>query len=104
MNTTLPLAAFPYSGWFRSLRQPWSLAGGHRLTTSPTHSTSIDKGASLVVERPLGICVTCARGALWITHDGCPKDVVIEAGERYESESNARMIVHGLAASSALVR
>jgi hypothetical protein len=98
-----PLAAFPLSSWFRAVRLP-RRAAAHRVVPALQGPMSIDKGATLVVERALGANVTCVSGSLWITHDGGIKDILIEAGDTYLSDRSSRMLVHGLAASTALVR
>jgi len=30
--------------------------------------------------------VRCARGSVWITHDGDPKDVILAGGETYRAQ------------------
>jgi hypothetical protein len=94
------LTAQSLTGWFRT---------GHasrrtiRVVPATQGPLTIDKGATLVVERPLGTEVTCVSGSLWITHDGDVKDILIEAGDTYRSDRFSRMLVHGLGASTALV-
>ena len=56
----------------------------------------IQKGATLVVHKPQHRDVTCLQGALWITHDGDPKDIVLDAGEHYEADRPTRMLIHAL--------
>ncbi|TWO71133.1 DUF2917 domain-containing protein [Caenimonas sedimenti] len=103
MNIALnPLAAFPFSSWVRALRGTGSLAG-QRIVPAVRGPLTIDKGATLVVGRAAGTSVTCVSGSLWITHDGDVKDVLLDAGDTYHSERSGRMLVHGLAASSARV-
>jgi len=41
--------------------------------------------------------VRCAEGRLWITHDGDPKDVVLDARQSYRAEREDPMRVHALA-------
>jgi len=59
----------------------------------------LDKDATLTVARPLRCEVHCVLGTLWITHDGDPKDIVIEAGHSYRADRNARMLISALEAS-----
>jgi hypothetical protein len=61
------------------------------------------KGAMLRVDRPLDVVVQCSHGSVWVTHDGDPKDVVLEAGESYRSRSPARMIVQALEDANVVV-
>lgn len=103
MNIALnPLAGFPFAGWLRVMRASRRQAG-QRIIPAVQGAVTIDKGATLVVERAAGASVSCVSGSLWITHDGDVKDVLIDAGETYRSERSGRMLVHGLAASSARV-
>jgi len=43
-----------------------------------------------------GLTITCLRGAIWLTHDGDPKDVVLEAGQSHTVTRAARLIAQGL--------
>ena len=43
-----------------------------------------------------GLTITCTRGAIWLTHDGDPKDVVLEAGQSHAVTRAARLIAQGL--------
>jgi hypothetical protein len=36
------------------------------------------------------------RGCVWITRDGCPKDIVLGAGEVFDQHPGAPVLVHGL--------
>jgi hypothetical protein len=40
--------------------------------------------------------VTCVRGEAWITIDGDPRDIVLEAGEQFVIDSNRKVVVHPL--------
>lgn len=103
MNTALNLpTGFPFTGWLRAMRASRPQAG-RRITPAAQGPLTIDKGATLAIERGAGVDVCCVSGSLWITHDGDVKDVLIDAGGTYRSERAGRMLVHGLAASSALV-
>ena len=42
------------------------------------------------------VVVRCARGRLWITHDGDCKDVVLDAGDVYRAQRRAPMRIHAL--------
>jgi hypothetical protein len=41
----------------------------------------------------------CLSGALWITHDGDPRDVILAANESYLVDRPDRMTVHALRGS-----
>jgi hypothetical protein len=40
--------------------------------------------------------VRCARGSVWITHDGDPKDVILVGGEEYRTERSDPMHLYAL--------
>ncbi|MBS0340430.1 MAG: DUF2917 domain-containing protein [Proteobacteria bacterium] len=56
----------------------------------------LQKDGFLVVPHPLGRDLRCVVGTLWITHDGDPKDIVLEAEETYRVDRPARMVIHAL--------
>jgi hypothetical protein len=78
----------------------------------PAHATARTPGAPVVTHRftmqlrqgcseqvmhpNRGVEVRCKRGRLWITHDGDPKDLVLEPDESYTAERGARMTLHAL--------
>jgi hypothetical protein len=102
MNLALPNPfAFPaFLGRFRTrppVRQPL------RVAAIPNAITTLDKGAFLALPADAGATVTCLNGALWITHDNQPVDIVISAGESYTRCHESRMLVFALQASSAMV-
>jgi hypothetical protein len=59
---------------------------------------------TLRIERPGGMFVECLSGTVWITHDGQPKDLVLEAGEHYQVRSDAVMLVHAMSDARVLAR
>lgn len=102
MNLALanPFASLPRLGLNRRrtpVRQPvW-------VASTPNAVSTLEKGAFLAVPSGAAPTVTCLRGALWITHDNEPADIVISAGESYTSAHDGRMLVFALHASSAMV-
>jgi hypothetical protein len=42
------------------------------------------------------LVVHCRKGAVWITHDGDPKDVILDANESYAVARPNRMTMHAL--------
>jgi hypothetical protein len=83
--------------WFDRARTP----AATRRPVAPTASSSqaLHKNATLAVRDPLGVTVECIQGSLWLTHDGDCKDIILEAGQRYDSEMRARLLVHALEAA-----
>ncbi|MBI5279767.1 MAG: DUF2917 domain-containing protein [Burkholderiales bacterium] len=78
--------------WPRRAPQPRVVT--HRFTLQ------MREGATEVIDEPdEGVSVRCNRGRLWITHDGDPKDVVLEAGQGYTSQKSGRMTLHAVALS-----
>ncbi|HVZ44788.1 MAG TPA: DUF2917 domain-containing protein [Ramlibacter sp.] len=54
-------------------------------------------GASEVVARPAnGVQVRLRSGQLWITHDGDPRDVVLEPEQSYTAQRGERMMLHAV--------
>ena len=81
----------------------WSRGGAAEHLAARDSSESeprcLEKGAVLAVPRPLNHNVECLRGTLWVTHDRDPKDVVLEAGQTYRPERDARMLIQALSAA-----
>lgn len=59
----------------------------------------LDKGATAWIEEPLGREVVCEAGTLWLTFDGEPQDVILEAGESHRCTQGSRLAIHALAAA-----
>jgi hypothetical protein len=51
-----------------------------------------------------GLAVACDEGVLWLTVDGDPRDFVLEAGQTFETQNHARVLVYALADSRISVR
>lgn len=77
---------------------------GSRLATSTQvvgqSFQHLDKGSIVAVERALGRSVECLRGCLWITHDGDARDIVLNHGDRYIADRDARMLIQALEPST----
>lgn len=60
-------------------------------------AASVRKGDTRVVEAPPGhVTVHCREGEVWITHDGDPRDVLLQARESYVAGLRNHMSVHAL--------
>ncbi len=54
-------------------------------------------GATQEFVPPSGrITVHCRDGEAWITHDGDPRDVMLQANESYTADNSNRMTLHAL--------
>jgi DUF2917 family protein len=63
----------------------------------------LDRGLFLHLVNAAGTTVVCLEGDLWITRDGCTKDVALSTGRTYLVEDAARVIVTGFGPSLARV-
>ena len=85
----LALAPWFHRAWTTAtVRRPAAAAG--------QPGQLLQRDATLVVDDPRGLTVTCVQGCLWLTHDGDCKDIILEAGQRYSSATRARLLVHAL--------
>jgi hypothetical protein len=50
-----------------------------------------------------GLTVLCLKGALWVTQEGDPSDVVLSAGESLLLERNGLTVLYALTPSSATI-
>jgi hypothetical protein len=60
------------------------------------HLRTLAGGQMLRVDAPLGHEIVCVQGSLWITHDGDPKDIIVDAGQRYVADRHAPLVVYAL--------
>ena len=60
-------------------------------------SHRFEKGEILALAQPIGCEIVCLRGAVWITHDGDPKDVVLDAGQHHVVDRGTPMLIQSLA-------
>jgi DUF2917 family protein len=56
----------------------------------------IPKRTILVVAHPMHRKIECLHGSVWITHDGDPRDVVLEGGQSYLADRDTRMLIQAL--------
>lgn len=63
-------------------------------------AVQLPQGATEAVPRADGhMVVHCRSGALWITHDGDPRDVVLDENQSYLVDREERMTLHALRGS-----
>jgi len=61
-------------------------------------AVDIAQGEAHVFEQvDASFVLRCAKGSLWITHDGDPKDVILMGGEIYRAERQAPLHLFALA-------
>lgn len=64
--------------------------------TNTASLISLSKNALVSIARPLGCRIDCVQGAVWVTHDGDPRDLFILAGEQHIADQRPRMLVQAL--------
>jgi len=60
---------------------------------------ALDVPSGRLRELPMGegrMVVHCRSGEVWITHDGCPRDVVLKSNQSYVVDRPARMTAFAL--------
>ncbi len=84
-----------FGAWLQALRA---------RPAATTQAADLDKGATLWVDQPLARQVQCVQGTLWLTFDGEPQDVVLEAGQSLVCPHGSRLAIHALAPSCVQVQ
>ena len=73
-------------------RRTW---GSGRVTRR--FATRVDVGRSERIEKvDRSIELRCAQGCLWVTHDGDPKDIMLQPGQSYRAQKGAALTVHAV--------
>jgi hypothetical protein len=68
-----------------------------RVRVTRRLAVELGRGCARVFDRVNGsVMVRCARGSLWITHDGDPKDVILSEQQSYRAERENAMHVFAL--------
>jgi Protein of unknown function (DUF2917) len=77
---------------------PFTLTfGASRPRVTRRLAVQMAAGEARTFERVDGsVCVHCTEGSLWITHDGDPKDVILNPRESYRAEREDAMHVFAL--------
>ena len=60
-------------------------------------------GATVTIADAAGVGIGCCQGCVWITLDGDSRDIVLEAGGRFEQDGHRRALVSALKASNIAV-
>lgn len=57
----------------------------------------LERGCTEVIDGvDSSVVVRCAKGRLWLTHDGDPKDVILEPSQSYQAEREEPLRLHAL--------
>lgn len=87
MLLTLPLPGF--------LARRFAAPARPRVTR--WFATRVRQGATRHIEPPAGrVTVHCREGEAWLTQDGDPKDVMLQAAESHRLTRGDRLSVHAL--------
>lgn len=88
---------------FFQIRIPFLLARAPRqLAGAQIQERALPRHATLRLDnRALQLRVL--HGCVWITRDGCPADLVLEAGAVFEQRPGAPVLVHALADAEVVI-
>lgn len=56
----------------------------------------LERGVTVWILKPHGRRITCEAGALWLTFDGEPVDVILEAGQSHLCAKTSKLLIHPL--------
>lgn len=74
------------------------------LVAPASELVTLDKRELFAVPAPQGRSITCRRGCLWLTFEGCATDVVLEAGDTHDCHDRGRLVVQALRAATVELR
>ena len=103
MTFTLDTAASFGNPFTRLFKKASAAAPSVTVTPAEADVHCLRKGATLVVSHPMHCEILCRCGSLWVTHDGDPRDITLDAGQSYRADRNARMLVHALDSAELLL-
>ena len=67
---------------------------------SPSHfELQLDRRALFSLPDAAGVQIRCHSGSLWLTLDGDPRDIVLEAGDSFTSPEHRRALLYAFDAS-----
>ncbi len=73
-----------------------------KTTTSPPFARRLRRGQVLRFERPRQLCLRSERGSLWVTVDGRPEDIELDAGASRVFDGQATVLVSALGGDALL--
>jgi Protein of unknown function (DUF2917) len=65
------------------------------VQTLPQQRCSLDRSATLHLSNKR-MQLRVIRGCVWITRDGCPEDIVLNAGDIFDQHPGAPVLVYAL--------
>ncbi len=65
--------------------------------------TKLEKDALLHVRDASGRCLAVFRGAVWLTQENDPRDILLESGDSFTFDRQGLALVHALEATSLVV-
>ena len=65
-------------------------------TIQPRKSYPLEKGNLLSLGNADTVEIACLSGQVWITQDNDVRDVVLDGGERFTSDRDAKVLVYAL--------
>lgn len=75
----------------------FGLSTPQRRRVTRWFAAQVRHGATREITPPPGrVTVHCRGGEAWITHDGDPRDVMLQANESYSVDNGRRMTLHAL--------
>ena len=87
----------------RMLRRYWQRGPGSLQAASDTLCVELRARQELSLRDAAAWVVECRSGALWITQEADVRDVMVEAGERFELDRNGLTLVSALDVAVAAV-
>ena len=71
------------------------------MTTAAHHfELHLEPRTMFDVADAAGVQILCREGSLWVTLDGDPRDIVLDAGESFTPDEHRRALIYALAPSS----
>jgi len=70
------------------------------IPTTRQMDLTLEPKALFQVSDAAGVQIACHGGSLWITLDGDPRDILLEAGERFTATEHRRALIYALAPST----
>ena len=75
----------------------FGLSRPQRPRVTRLYAEHVRQGATREIAPPSGrITVHLRDGEAWITHDGDPRDVMLQANQSYTADNGGRMTLHAL--------